>query len=533
MPLTGGQTFAGYKIIRLLGSGGMGEVYLAQHPRLPRQDALKVLRADVSNDASFRERFIREADLAAGLRHPNIVGVHDRGEHEGQLWLSMDYVDGLDAAGLLQQRYSVGLPIELAVTIVTAVARALDYAHKKGVLHRDVKPANIMLTHLGDEEDQQILLTDFGIARNVNEISGITATNMTVGTVAYCAPEQLLGEDVDGRADQYALAATAYHLLTGSQLFPHSNPAVVISRHLNIQPPALAETRPELARLDPVLAIGLTKRPEKRFKRCSDFARALSEKIDCASGATSSAPTVSARRAASPKAAAPSHAETVDPTRAAARQFTSHRRWFAPAAVLAAIGVTGIVALAWHPWTRTETSTFTSPSSALSQTSKALASPGLNSPAASPPASTTATTPLPAITDVDPTSYQNSEYPGYYQWVYARTPSYRECSIFPVAHKSTEPEGLSCSVEFPPGTPDADNPPFHGTPNYVQIILPDGPTNMIGEGSVPTAKTLLPNHRITVGVFSCTALVGGGISCDAPTGGFTFTNGVLTKRGPS
>ena len=139
------------------------------------------------------------------------------------------------------------MPVEQVVRIVTAVASALDYAHKQGLLHRDVKPANIMLTHLDDDGEQRILLADFGIARNVDDISGLTTTNMTVGTVAYAAPEQLMGEDIDGRADQYALAATAYHLLTGSQLFPHSNPAVVISRHLNSPPPALADTRPDLA----------------------------------------------------------------------------------------------------------------------------------------------------------------------------------------------------------------------------------------------------------------------------------------------
>jgi serine/threonine-protein kinase len=177
--------------------------------------------------------------------------VHDRGEEDGQLWISMDFVDGLDGARLLADRYPAGMPVEEVARIVTAVASALDYAHKQGLLHRDVKPANIMLTHLDDEGEQRILLTDFGIARNVNEISGLTATNMTEGTVAYSAPEQLLGEDVDGRTDQYALAATAYHLLTGSYLFPHSNPAVVISRHLNNPPPALSEKRRELAPLDP------------------------------------------------------------------------------------------------------------------------------------------------------------------------------------------------------------------------------------------------------------------------------------------
>ena len=205
------------------------------------------------------------------------MGVHDRGEEDGQLWISMDFVDGLDAARLLADRYPAGMPIEEVARIVTAVASALDYAHKQGLLHRDVKPANIMMTGIGDEGEQRILLTDFGIARNVNEISGLTKTNMAIGTVAYCAPEQLLGEDVDGRVDQYSLAATAFHLLTGSQLFPNSNPAVVISRQLNVAPPVLADSRPELAALDPVLAIALAKKPDDRFKRCSDFASALSE----------------------------------------------------------------------------------------------------------------------------------------------------------------------------------------------------------------------------------------------------------------
>jgi serine/threonine-protein kinase len=268
----------------------MGEVYLAQHPRLPRQDALKVLSADVSADADYRARFNREADLASTLWHPHIVGVHDRGEEDGQLWISMDFVDGLDAARLLANRYTAGMPVEEVARIVTAVASALDYAHKQGLLHRDTKPANIMLTHLDDEGEQRILLTDFGIARNVNDISGLTKTNMTVGTVAYSSPEQLLGEDIDGRADQYSLAATAYHLLTGSQLFPHSNPAVVISRHLNSPPPTLAEKRPELVNLDPVLATGLAKHPEDRYQRCSDFARALSQQINSASPPTQAAP---------------------------------------------------------------------------------------------------------------------------------------------------------------------------------------------------------------------------------------------------
>ncbi|PRC41671.1 serine/threonine protein kinase, partial [Mycobacterium sp. ITM-2017-0098] len=272
MALRIGETFAGYRILRLLGSGGMGEVYLVQHPRLPRQEALKVLRPDFSRDSSFRERFIREADLAAGLRHPHIVGIHDRGEREGQLWIAMDYIDGADVARLLEETYPAGMPTDLVVRIATAVASALDYAHKKGLLHRDVKPANIIVADL-DGEDPNIYLADFGIARPLDDTIGITTTNMTVGTVAYAAPEQLMGEEIDGRADQYALAATAYHLLTGSQLFPNSNPAVVISRHLNAPVPALSDTRRELAALEPVLAVALAKSPDDRFPSCTDLAR--------------------------------------------------------------------------------------------------------------------------------------------------------------------------------------------------------------------------------------------------------------------
>ena len=293
MPLTSGQTFAGYTIIRLLGSGGMGEAYLAQHPRLPRQDALKVLRPDVSADSTFRDRFIREADLAAGLWHPHIVGVHDRGENDGQLWIAMDYVDGQDAAQLMQRRYPAGMPAEEVALIVTAVASALDYAHKRGLIHRDVKPANIMLAQ-PDEDERRILLTDFGIARPVDDASGLTTTNMTVGTVAYAAPEQLMGEDIDGRSDQYALAATTYYLLTGKPLYPHTNPAVVISKHLNAAPPALADVNPELAPVDAVLDTGLAKRREDRFLRCADFAQALKEQVSARSTASPLAPTTPA-----------------------------------------------------------------------------------------------------------------------------------------------------------------------------------------------------------------------------------------------
>ena len=299
MPLVQGATFAGYTILRPLGSGGMGEVYLAQHPRLPRREALKILRTDVSADDEYRQRFIREADLAAALWHPNIVQVHDRGEFDAQLWIAMDYVDGTDAASLLRDRYPVGMPADEVATIIAAIASALDYAHQHDLLHRDVKPANILLTNPNDG-DQRILLGDFGIARNMGEISGLTATNTTIGTLPYAAPEQLMDEPIDGRADQYALAATAYHLLTGKPPFPQTNPAAVISHHLNTPPPQLADTRPELAALDPVLAVALAKDPADRFASCTDFARSFAEAARSGGHATASASTRAAPLAARP-----------------------------------------------------------------------------------------------------------------------------------------------------------------------------------------------------------------------------------------
>jgi serine/threonine-protein kinase len=274
MPLESGAAFAGYTIVRALGSGAMGEVYLAKHPRLPRHDALKILPRATTADSEFRKRFLREADLASSLWHPNIVEVHDRGEFDGQLWLAMDYVAGSDAARLMKRRHSSGMPVNDVCAIVTAVAAALDYAHQQGLLHRDVKPANILLSD-PDDGQRRILLADFGIARQLADTSGLTATNVAMGTVAYAAPEQLMGTALDGRTDQYALAATAFHLLTGSQPFSHTNPVAVISQHLTAPPPKLADRRRDLARLDPVLTVALAKDPADRFHRCRDFAEAL------------------------------------------------------------------------------------------------------------------------------------------------------------------------------------------------------------------------------------------------------------------
>ncbi len=286
MPLNDGDIFAGYTIKRLLGAGGMGEVYLAQHPRLPRLDALKVLTMDATGDDEFRARFTREAELAATLWNPHIVGVHDRGEFNGRLWISMDYVDGTDARHLVEQRYPSGMPHQDVVEIVTAVAEALDFAHERRLLHRDVKPANILVTTPPVGARRRVLLTDFGIARETDDIRGLTEANMAIGTVSYAAPEQLTSKTLDGRVDQYALAASAYFLFTGAPLFDDSNRAVVIGNHLNTPPPPLSARRPDLAHLDAVMAKALAKNPDDRYACCLDFAEALSRPPHAATAPT-------------------------------------------------------------------------------------------------------------------------------------------------------------------------------------------------------------------------------------------------------
>ena len=208
-----GSMVAGYRIERGIGTGGMGTVYLAKNPTLPRHDALKVLSAELSRDPGFRDRFVREADIASVLNHPNIVSIYNRGETEdGHLWIAMQFVPGTDAeAALLAGTMT---PMR-AIHIVGEVAKALDYAHQRNVVHHDVKPANFLLSdEVGD--DEKVLLGDFGVARALDDV-GISMDGSLTATLAYAAPEVITGGAIDGRADLYSLGCTLFRMLTGKR----------------------------------------------------------------------------------------------------------------------------------------------------------------------------------------------------------------------------------------------------------------------------------------------------------------------------
>ncbi|OZC32280.1 serine/threonine-protein kinase [Gordonia polyisoprenivorans] len=265
-----GASFAGYTIERLLGAGGMGEVYVARHPRLPRSDALKVLASSLSDNDQFRRRFEREADVVATLSHPGIVTVHDRGEANGHLWIALQLIDGTDLSEVL--RTHGPMPAPEVARIVAAVADALDYAGSRGLVHRDVKPANILI-----ETNGRLQLTDFGIAHTRTDTNTrLTATGTTIGTLDYASPEQLRGLSLDSRSDQYSLACTAFHLLAGHPPHEDTNAVAVITRHLEQPLPSLRHTRPELSHdVDAVLTRATDKDPARRFSSSSEFANAL------------------------------------------------------------------------------------------------------------------------------------------------------------------------------------------------------------------------------------------------------------------
>lgn len=277
-----GESFAGYVIEREVGRGGMGSVYAARHPRLPRLIALKILHREMFDQNETRTRFEREADLVAQLDHPNIITVFDRGAEDDQLWIAMQFVDGVDGASVDIRDISPKRAVQIAIQ----TAGALDYAHARGVLHRDVKPANILLSSVSGAAagfSERVLLSDFGIARMLDDTAHLTRTGMLNATVAFASPEQISGGPLGPHSDQYSLACTVFRLLTGRGPFDAPTIAAVMLGHLQQPPPSARALRPDLPPgLDEVLARGMAKRPEDRYDSCSEFALAASRTLPSA-----------------------------------------------------------------------------------------------------------------------------------------------------------------------------------------------------------------------------------------------------------
>ena len=269
-----GRVLAGYRIESVIGRGGMGVVYLAEHLRLKRKAALKVLAPELASDERFRSRFLVEAELAASLEHPNIVPIHDAGDADGLLYIAMRLVEGTDLKTLIEREGPLGL--SRTASVIAQVASALDAAHAKGLIHRDVKPANILISGGGTGSDHAYL-TDFGLTKRPDQTTGLTRTGQFMGSVDYSAPEQFEGKPLDARTDVYSLACVAYECLTGKVPYPRDQEAAVMYAHLRDAQPKPSATRPEVpASADAIVAKGMAKRQEDRYPSAGSFAGALS-----------------------------------------------------------------------------------------------------------------------------------------------------------------------------------------------------------------------------------------------------------------
>jgi predicted Ser/Thr protein kinase len=293
IPGIGGK-FGGYTIESLLGRGGMGSVYLATHERLQRKVALKVIAPELAEDEDFRSRFLRESQLAASLDHPHVIPIYDADEIDGVLYLAMRYVDGPSLRELIRQRSRLS-PDE-TLEIARQIGGALDAAHARGLVHRDVKPANILLAEPGGHA----YLCDFGLAKRTSS-RGTTRTGSFLGSVDYCAPEQIQGQPVDARTDVYSLGCVLYHCLAGQPPYERETEFAVLHAHLEDPPPVLSELRSDIpASLDHVLAKAMAKAPGDRYPSTGALAAAFADALadtSAAADATRPAPVVAAPKA--------------------------------------------------------------------------------------------------------------------------------------------------------------------------------------------------------------------------------------------
>ncbi|ETB07973.1 protein kinase, partial [Mycobacterium avium subsp. silvaticum ATCC 49884] len=291
------DSFGHYRILELLGRGGMGRVYRAYDATTDRVVALKVLPPHLAEDQDFQQRFRREARIAAGLNDPHVVPIHGYGEIDGQLYVDMRLIEGRDLAHYITENGGRLSP-QRAVAVIEQVAAALDSAHRAGLIHRDVKPMNVLVTTARDF----VYLIDFGLARAQAD-TALTQTGATMGTVAYMAPERFTGT-TDHRADVYSLACVLHECLTGKRPFAGDSLEEQLNAHLNTAPPRPSATAPEVpAAFDAVIARGMAKDPERRYQSVTELAEAARAAL--ASGAVEkpSAPTTQPRAARRVRAA--------------------------------------------------------------------------------------------------------------------------------------------------------------------------------------------------------------------------------------
>jgi serine/threonine protein kinase/DNA-binding beta-propeller fold protein YncE len=268
-----GSEVAGYRIEGVVGRGGMSVVYLALDPGLKRKVALKVLSPELAEDQRFRDRFIRESQLAASLEHPNIVPIHEAGDADGVLFIAMRYVRGTDLKSLIAR--DGPLAPGRTASIVSQVASGLDAAHTEDLIHRDVKPSNVLVSEPDRSGAEHAYLTDFGLIRRVTHATSLTKTGQFMGTLDYVAPEQIRGDAVDGRADVYSLGCLLYECLTGQPPYVSELEVTILYGHLEEPPPSVTAHRPELPEaIDDVVARAMAKKPEDRYQSAGELAAA-------------------------------------------------------------------------------------------------------------------------------------------------------------------------------------------------------------------------------------------------------------------
>ena len=280
-----GTEFAGYRLNAVISRTNMSVVYTAEHPRLGHAVALKVLAPDLASNDRFRERFVSESRMAAGIRHPNVIPIYDAGPSDGLLYIAMLYVAGADLRAILKERGR--LSPDQAVLLLGQAGRGLDAAHRQSLVHRDVKPGNILVERGEDQDPDHVYLSDFGITKRALTHTGLTSTGQFVGTVDYVAPEQIAGGHVDARADIYSLGCVLYECLVGSVPFVKEYDQAIVYSHQHDATPRASQLRPELGEaIDDVIARATAKNPDDRYPSC----RAMMDAAAAAFGLADSRP---------------------------------------------------------------------------------------------------------------------------------------------------------------------------------------------------------------------------------------------------